>query len=52
MGEWFKNDAGRVVCVSPWRLVDYWQWVLGRHRTETRPWVFPDVSTGDACIGV
>ncbi len=24
VGEWFKNSAGRVVGVTPWRLVDYW----------------------------
>ncbi len=23
---WYKNDAGRVTTVSPWRLVDYWGW--------------------------
>jgi len=23
---WYKNDAGRVTTVSPWRLVDYWSW--------------------------
>ncbi|MBW3667963.1 MAG: NAD(P)/FAD-dependent oxidoreductase [Actinobacteria bacterium] len=22
---WYRNSAGRVVCNSPWRLVDYWQ---------------------------
>jgi 4-hydroxyacetophenone monooxygenase len=24
MNNWYKNRAGRVVTVSPWRLVDYW----------------------------
>ncbi|MFG1667690.1 flavin-containing monooxygenase [Streptomyces sp. Y7] len=24
MRNWYKNRAGRVVTVSPWRLVDYW----------------------------
>jgi 4-hydroxyacetophenone monooxygenase len=24
MDNWYKNRAGRVVTVSPWRLVDYW----------------------------
>jgi 4-hydroxyacetophenone monooxygenase len=24
MSNWYKNRAGRVVTVSPWRLVDYW----------------------------
>ncbi len=23
---WYKNQAGRVTTVSPWRLVDYWRW--------------------------
>jgi len=23
---WFKNDAGRIHVLSPWRLVDYWTW--------------------------
>ena len=23
---WYKNDAGRVTVLSPWRLVDYWKW--------------------------
>jgi len=23
---WFKNSAGRVHVLSPWRLVDYWSW--------------------------
>jgi len=22
---WYRNDGGRIVSVSPWRLVDYWQ---------------------------
>jgi 4-hydroxyacetophenone monooxygenase len=21
---WYRNDAGRVVVIMPWRLVDYW----------------------------
>ncbi len=25
-GSWYKNAAGRVMVVSPWRLVDYWTW--------------------------
>ncbi len=25
MNNWYKNDAGRVTSVSPWRLVDYWR---------------------------
>jgi 4-hydroxyacetophenone monooxygenase len=24
MNNWYKNAAGRVVTISPWRLVDYW----------------------------
>ena len=24
MNPWYRNDAGRVVAVMPWRLVDYW----------------------------
>jgi 4-hydroxyacetophenone monooxygenase len=24
MNNWYKNRAGRVVALSPWRLVDYW----------------------------
>jgi 4-hydroxyacetophenone monooxygenase len=24
MRNWYKNDRGRVVTLSPWRLVDYW----------------------------
>jgi 4-hydroxyacetophenone monooxygenase len=23
---WYKNQAGRVTVLSPWRLVDYWRW--------------------------
>ncbi len=23
---WFKNKAGRIHVLSPWRLVDYWMW--------------------------
>ncbi|UCE86864.1 MAG: FAD-dependent oxidoreductase [Deltaproteobacteria bacterium] len=23
---WYKNRAGRVTVLSPWRLVDYWRW--------------------------
>jgi 4-hydroxyacetophenone monooxygenase len=23
---WYRNDAGRVTVLSPWRLVDYWRW--------------------------
>ena len=23
---WYKNEAGRVTQVSPWRLVEYWTW--------------------------
>lgn len=25
-GSWYKNAAGRVLTVSPWLLVDYWNW--------------------------
>ncbi len=25
MNNWYKNEAGRVTSVSPWRLVDYWR---------------------------
>ena len=24
MSNWYRNDAGRVVAIMPWRLVDYW----------------------------
>ena len=24
MRNWYRNDAGRVVAIMPWRLVDYW----------------------------
>lgn len=23
---WYRNEAGRVTVLSPWRLVDYWAW--------------------------
>jgi len=23
---WYRNDAGRIFILSPWRLVDYWRW--------------------------
>jgi 4-hydroxyacetophenone monooxygenase len=23
---WYRNDKGRIYILSPWRLVDYWQW--------------------------
>lgn len=23
---WYRNDAGRIYILSPWRLVDYWTW--------------------------
>ena len=23
---WYRNHAGRVTVLSPWRLVDYWRW--------------------------
>ena len=23
---WYRNDEGKVFILSPWRLVDYWQW--------------------------
>jgi 4-hydroxyacetophenone monooxygenase len=26
MNSWYKNAHGRVLIVSPWRLVDYWAW--------------------------
>jgi 4-hydroxyacetophenone monooxygenase len=25
VNNWYKNPAGRVTAVSPWRLVDYWK---------------------------
>ncbi|MGV9713240.1 flavin-containing monooxygenase [Gordonia sp. NPDC003424] len=25
MSNWYRNDAGRVVAVLPWRIVDYWR---------------------------
>ncbi len=25
MDNWYRNDAGRVVAVLPWRIVDYWR---------------------------
>ncbi len=25
MRNWYRNDAGRVVAIMPWRLVDYWR---------------------------
>ncbi len=25
---WYRNEAGRVTVLSPWRLVDYWRWTL------------------------
>ena len=24
VNNWYKNSEGRIVSVSPWRLVDYW----------------------------
>jgi 4-hydroxyacetophenone monooxygenase len=24
MSTWYRNAKGRVISVSPWRLVDYW----------------------------
>lgn len=24
MTNWYRNEVGRVVCASPWRLIDYW----------------------------
>jgi 4-hydroxyacetophenone monooxygenase len=29
MDNWYKNRSGRVVTISPWRLVDYW-WMTRR----------------------
>lgn len=26
VSSWYKNSKGKVTVVSPWRLVDYWQW--------------------------
>lgn len=26
MTSWYKNERGRVIATSPWRLVDYWRW--------------------------
>ena len=23
---WYRNDAGRVTVLSPWKLIDYWEW--------------------------
>jgi 4-hydroxyacetophenone monooxygenase len=23
---WYRNDAGKIFILSPWRLVDYWAW--------------------------
>jgi 4-hydroxyacetophenone monooxygenase len=23
---WYQNSEGRVYILSPWRLVDYWNW--------------------------
>ena len=23
---WYRNDAGKIYILSPWRLVDYWTW--------------------------
>lgn len=23
---WYRNDAGKIFILSPWRLFDYWQW--------------------------
>jgi 4-hydroxyacetophenone monooxygenase len=23
---WYRNDAGRITVLSPWRLLDYWRW--------------------------
>jgi 4-hydroxyacetophenone monooxygenase len=23
---WYRNDEGRIYILSPWRLVDYWEW--------------------------
>jgi len=23
---WYRNDAGKIFILSPWRLVDYWSW--------------------------
>lgn len=28
VNNWYRNKAGRVVSVMPWRLVDYWQETL------------------------
>lgn len=37
MTNWYRNKAGRVFAVSPWRLVDYWQ---KTSRLETADYVF------------
>ncbi|MBW0105618.1 NAD(P)/FAD-dependent oxidoreductase [Pseudonocardia sp. KRD291] len=29
MGNWYRNDAGRVVSALPWRIVDYWEMTRG-----------------------
>jgi 4-hydroxyacetophenone monooxygenase len=26
MNNWYKNENGKVLTTSPWRLVDYWTW--------------------------
>ena len=23
---WYRNAAGRVTVLSPWKLIDYWEW--------------------------
>jgi 4-hydroxyacetophenone monooxygenase len=31
---WFKNGAGRIHVLSPWRLVDYWAWTRAPDLTD------------------
>ena len=26
LNSWYRNPAGRVTVLSPWRLLDYWRW--------------------------
>jgi 4-hydroxyacetophenone monooxygenase len=31
---WYRNDAGRIHILSPWRLVDYWRWTRAPDLTD------------------
>lgn len=33
-GSWYKNAAGRVLTVSPWLLVEYWDWTRAPQLTD------------------